>query len=167
MKLSFVDDQWISENSIISDRSHNFSSPRICSSTGKWNRSYTRPEGTGEICQVAASSTSFWHFDMLEIYKVLGCLVYSHQEAQAIEIWIDSGAEDWFPAWGCVEVRVFCLHAYVTARLRMWAGPIHFNSPSCAFNFQVFLPEAEEADCNRFFSLLDRGQLVKFYQHWP
>lgn len=51
----------------------------ICTSTGKWNLSYTWPERTGWR---ANSSTSFWHFDIVEIYKVLGCLVYSHQEVQ-------------------------------------------------------------------------------------
>lgn len=106
-------DRWITENSIITDRSQNFSSSRVCTSTGKWNLSYTWPERTGEICQVPASSTSFWHFDIAEIYKVLGCLVYSHQEAQTIEIWIDSGDENWFKGrvCVCVEVCVFCLHA--------------------------------------------------------
>lgn len=66
-------DHWLTENSIIYDRSQNLSSSHICTLTDKWNLSYTRPERTGEICEVPASSTSFWHFDIGEIYKVLGC----------------------------------------------------------------------------------------------
>lgn len=66
-------DRPLAENSTVSDRSQNFSSSHICTSTGKWNLSHTWPERTGGICQVAARSTSFWHFDIGEIYKVLGC----------------------------------------------------------------------------------------------
>lgn len=114
-------DRWITENSIITDRSQNFSSSRVCTSTGKWNLSYTWPERTGEICQVPASSTSFWHFDIAEIYKVLGCLVYSHQEAQTIEIWIDSGDENWFKGRVCVCGSVCVLFACVWQHASMWA----------------------------------------------
>lgn len=64
---------WTAENSIIYDRSRNVLSSHICTSTGKWNLSYIWPERRGEICQVPAGSTSFWHFDTGEIYKVLGC----------------------------------------------------------------------------------------------
>lgn len=82
--LKKMHDHWMVENSIISDRSQNFSSSHTCISTGEWNLSYTWLESREEKfakCQQAAL-----HSDTLTSVKYIKYWVAVRSIAQFIHI---------------------------------------------------------------------------------